>query len=173
MKTKILRIGHRKARDARVSTHCGLVARALGAQEITYSGQKDPELLESISKVTKKWGGSFKARYEKNWKKEIQKHKGQKIHLTMYGLPIQKQIQKIRANKQDKLIIIGSEKVPPEVYQLATHNIAVTNQPHSEIAALAVFLHELYQGKELTKKYKKPKTRITPSARNKKVKTLK
>ena len=38
----VLRLGHRIGRDARISTHCGLVARALGANKIIYSGDTRP-----------------------------------------------------------------------------------------------------------------------------------
>jgi len=36
---EILRLGHRKKRDARLSTHVALVSRAFGASKIYYSGQ--------------------------------------------------------------------------------------------------------------------------------------
>ncbi|MCL2143761.1 MAG: tRNA (cytidine(56)-2'-O)-methyltransferase, partial [Methanomassiliicoccaceae archaeon] len=44
------------------------------------------------------------------------------------------------------LVIVGAEKVPPEVYERSDHNISVGNQPHSEIAALSIFLYEVTQG---------------------------
>jgi len=148
----VLRLGHRKKRDARLSTHCGLAARALGANAIVYSGEKDQQLLESVKKVSKNWGGRFKASYEKNWRKVIKRFIGTKVHLTMYGLPIQDQIKKIKG-KKNILVIIGGEKVPGWVYHSVDYNLAVTNQPHSEVAALAIFLHEYHSGKELKKKF--------------------
>jgi tRNA (cytidine56-2'-O)-methyltransferase len=66
----------------------------------------------------------------------------------MYGLKIEDEIRKIRKSG-NVLVVAGGEKVPPEVYELADHNISVTGQPHSEIAALAVFLDRYYQGREL------------------------
>ncbi len=165
----VLRLGHRLGRDDRISTHCGLVSRALGASEIIYSGDKDDKLIEGLKSVTKRWGGPFKITYEKNWRKIIKKYKKKHfviVHLTMYGLSVNKEIKKLR-RKKNLLIIIGSEKVPGEVYQLADYNIAVTSQPHSEVAALAVFLHEYFCGKN--KKFKKAKIRIMPQARGKKV----
>ena len=66
-------------------------------------------------------------------------------------------------------MIVGSEKVPAEVYQLADYNIGITNQPHSEIAALSVFLHEYFKGKEFGKKFKKSQIKIVPQERGKKV----
>jgi len=38
---------------------------------------------------------------------------------------------------------VGAEKVPPEIYSLADWNVGVGNQPHSEVAALAITLDRL------------------------------
>ena len=163
----VLRIGHRKYRDRRISTHCGLVSRALGADEIIYSGEHDESLINSIKKVTDNFGGQFKVRYEERWRPIITHFKGTIVHLTMYGLPVQHEIKKIKES-ENILVIVGGEKVPPEVYQLADYNIAVTNQPHSEIAALSIFLHEYAGGKELDKTITGKKT-VIPQAKGKKV----
>ena len=48
----VLRMGHRQKRDERLSTHCGLVARALGADRIIYSGERDGKLLYSVNDVS-------------------------------------------------------------------------------------------------------------------------
>jgi len=40
----VLRYGHRPYRDLRVTTHCCLVARALGAEKIVIQGCEDPAL---------------------------------------------------------------------------------------------------------------------------------
>lgn len=166
----VLRLGHRLGRDQRISTHCGLVSRALGADRIIYTGEQDSEIIKNLDEVTAKWGSSFAACYEKDWKKVIREYKQKKysiVHLSMYGEPIQSKIKSIR-KKTNILLAIGGEKVPPEIYALADANIAVTNQPHSEVAALAVFLHEYFSGKELEKKFK-GKIRVIPQERGKKV----
>lgn len=167
----VLRLGHRLARDQRISTHCGLVARALGADRIIYTGEQDTEIIKSIEEVTSKWGGAFSASYEKDWKKVIREYKQKKfsiVHLTVYGEPIQSKIKTLR-KKINLLIIIGGEKVPAELYKLVDHNISITQQPHSEVAALAIFLHEYLAGKELEKKFKNAKIRVVPQQRGKKV----
>jgi len=167
----VLRLGHRLGRDARISTHCGLAARALGANKIIYSGDKDESLIESVKDVAERWGGSFKVEYEKNWKEVTEKYKKRKyaiIHLTVYGLPVQNEVRKLRKNK-NMLIIIGGEKVPPEVYDLSDCNISVTNQPHSEVASLAILLHEYHKGKELEKRFGKARIRVVPQKKGKKV----
>lgn len=171
MKVWVLRLGHRIKRDERISTHCGLVARAFGANGIIYSGEKDEGLLNSIEKIVERFGGPFEVEYEKNWKKIIENWKGKTVHLTMYGLPIQEKIEEIKNCKEDLLVIIGGEKVPGEVYKLASWNIAVTNQPHSEVAALAIFLHELFEGKEFEKEFK-GKVKIIPQEKGKKIISL-
>ncbi|VVB59992.1 tRNA (cytidine(56)-2'-O)-methyltransferase [uncultured archaeon] len=167
----ILRLSHRRVRDARLTTHVCLTARALGADEVILSGERDENVLESVSDVAKRWGGKFKIRYEEKSRKIIEKFKGIKIHLTMYGMPVQDKISEIKEKSKGKdvLIIVGGEKVPGEVYQLADYNIAVTGQPHSEVAALAVFLHEFFEGKELTKKFGGAKLTVISQERGKKV----
>ena len=164
----VLRIGHRKYRDRRISTHCGLVARAFGANEIIYSGEVDDSLIESIRRVTENFGGPFAVRYEKNWRGVIKNFDGKIVHLTMYGLPLQDKISEIRGNGENILVVVGGEKVPAEVYHLADYNVEVTNQPHSEIAALSVFLHDYFEGSELNKKFDGKKT-IVPQEHGKKV----
>ncbi|MEM5793143.1 MAG: tRNA (cytidine(56)-2'-O)-methyltransferase [Candidatus Aenigmatarchaeota archaeon] len=163
----VLRIGHRLPRDERISTHCGLVARAFGCDGIIFSGEEDLGLLKSIKKVVEKWGGNFEAIYEKNWKSVIKKFRDKGfiiILLTMYGVNLPDIIEKIK--EKDILIIIGSEKVPTEVYDMCDLQIAVGNQPHSEVAAIAVFLDRYFEGKELKKKFN-GKVSIIPKERGK------
>ncbi len=164
----VLRLGHRIERDKRLSTHCGLVARAFGAQKLVYTGQKDSGLEESINSVTKGWGGPFQIEYSESARKLIKDWKGKSVHLTVYGIPMQKKIRTLR-KERNLLVIVGGEKVPPEVYQECSCNVSVTGQPHSEVAALAVFLHEYFQGKELKKRFQKAGKKVVPQERGKKL----
>lgn len=172
MKIWILRLGHRRVRDQRISSHCALVARAFGANGMIYSGDKDENLEKSIKKVGEKWGGPFEISYEKNWKKVIKNWKGRILHLTMYGLPIQDVMKEIKGDKKDLLVLIGSQHVPGEVYHLTDWNVSVTNQPHSEVASLAVFLDRFFEGKGLGKKFENKKIKIIPQERGKKTISL-
>src|SRR3989344_3339057 len=150
---------------------CQAISGLYTSQRRTYSGEQDTEIIKSIEEVNARWGGSFGAQYEKNWKKVLREYKQKKfsiVHLTMYGMPIQGDIKALR-KKTNVLLVIGGEKVPPEIYALADHNVAVTSQPHSEVAALAVFMHEFHAGKELEKKFKNAKIRVIPQERGKKV----
>jgi tRNA (cytidine56-2'-O)-methyltransferase len=167
MKITVLRLGHRYGRDKRLSTHVALTARAFGASEVVFDSP-DGEVASSIDAVNRNWGGGFKVSFTQEWKKFLKDFKGDVIHLTMYGLHVNKAVSRIRKSKKDKLIVVGSQKVPPEVYQLADFNIAVGSQPHSEVAALAVFLDRLLDKKGLNKKFNGGKV-IEPQARGKKI----
>jgi tRNA (cytidine56-2'-O)-methyltransferase len=70
------------------------------------------------------------------------------------------------------LIAVGGPKVPREAYELADYNIGVTSQPHSEIAALAIAMHELQSGEELKKEFEHYKMKIVPSEKGKRVEKL-
>lgn len=143
----ILRIGHRPQRDKRVTTHVALSSRALGASGI-YVDTEDKVLEESIRSVVCRFGGDFKISTGVSWKKMLKEFEGEIVHLTMYGQRLDEALPKISADR-DLLIVVGAEKVPPEAYQAADHNISVGNQPHSEIAALAIFLDRFTGGKNL------------------------
>lgn len=157
----VLRIGHRAGRDPRISTHCALVARAFSADSMIYTGEHDSEFENSVKRIISQWGGDFKLSYEKSWRKVLSGWKGKRVHLTMYGLPLDKEIKKIRKLK-DVLVIIGGQKVPIEVYHSSDYNISVTSQPHSEVAALSVFLHEYLQGSYSNKKFRGARIKVIP-----------
>ncbi len=140
----VLRLGHRPERDKRVTTHVALTARAFGASEILVS-TKDEVLEKTIQRLVPHWGGDFSIRTGVNWKTELRRWKGASVHLTMYGEHLDDALVKIPRDK-DLMIIVGAEKVPAEVYKMADFNVAVGNQPHSEVAALGVFLDRLLSG---------------------------
>ena len=167
----VLRLGHRPSRDKRVSTHSLLAARTFGAKRAYYTGTQDFSLEESIRKITMDWGGSFTLEYNRNWKTILSEWEGKIVHLTMYGLPYQVVISEIRSDPSPKLVIVGGAKVPGEVYGAADWNIAVTGQPHSEVSALAMFLHELYEGRELLLDFPGARLTVIPQAKGKKLKT--
>lgn len=170
VRVAVLRLGHRFIRDKRTSTHLGLVARAFGADEVIFAGGVDPEVEESLRKVVELWGGQFSIRSGATWMEEVKKWKeggGMVVHLTMYGLPVDEVVQRLRG--KDILVVVGGEKVPAEVFQEADVNVAVSGQPHSEIAALAIFLDRLFEGKELHKEFEGWRLKVVPSERGKKI----
>jgi tRNA (cytidine56-2'-O)-methyltransferase len=151
MPITVLRLGHRRIRDQRVTTHVCLVARAFGAEGIFVSGEQDSGLLESVRKIAKKWGGEFWILHCESPVKIIREWKaqgGKVAHLTMYGEPLLGHVDALQ-KEQKLLVIVGAEKVPPEIYKLSDYNLAVTFEPHSEVAALAISLDRCFGGAEL------------------------
>ncbi len=168
----ILRLGHRPERDKRVTTHVALVARAFGANGFILEGVCDESLAKSVEGVVKRWGGPFyyecgvpgKA-YVRRWKKEG----GEVIHLTMYGVNVDDVIWLIRSSPKPKLIVVGAEKVEKFYYDESDYNVAIGNQPHSEVAALAIFLDRLFRGGWTTIDYEDADLMVRPSMRGKRV----
>lgn len=173
----VLRIGHRLVRDDRVTTHSALVSRAFGA-EVIYMTGVDISVRQTLESVSKRWGGEFRVELIDNWRGLVKQWKaegGKVVHLTMYGIDLRKGISKLNGRSsinKKVLVIIGAEKVPREAYDLADYNISVGNQPHSEIAALAIFMDRLLSGAELDKKFDGAALRIVPSPRGKRVREL-
>lgn len=166
----VLRLGHRPGRDERVSTHVALVARAFGADGIIFANYGAKKVKRSLEEVSEDWGGSFFVEGDESWQEKVKdwKSEGGKVaHLTMYGQPVGEEAPEIR--EEDLLVVVGAEKVPGDVYKLADFNIAVGDQPHSEISALAVFLDRLFKGQELKREFPGAKRRIVPSDSGKKV----
>ena len=174
MKVSVLRIGHRLVRDDRVTTHAALVARAFGAEKIYMTGI-DQSVSETLAAVTKRWGGEFEVKVIHDWKALAKAWKiegGKVTHLTMYGTTIDNAAEKLRSESK-LLVIIGAEKVPREAYDLADYNVAVGNQPHSEIAALAIFLDRMFRGKQLARELSGSRLRIIPSKSGKQIQEAK
>ena len=161
----VLRLGHRPARDQRVTTHVALTARALGADAIWVS-TKDETLEKTIESVVGRFGGKFAIKTGIDWRKALKSWDGQVVHLTMYGESLSKALSTLKSRKL--MIVVGAEKVPREVYNLADRNISVGNQPHSEVAALAIFLDRYKGGKTLERRVK-GRLRIVPNPRGKTV----
>jgi len=172
MTVTVLRLGHRPQRDKRLSTHVLLAARAFGADGAIYAGTQDPRLEESVAKIVEEWGGGFTAQYTDSWRRTVKAWQGEVVHLTMYGLPVQEVIQEIRASPEPKLVVVGGPKVPRKTYDLAKWNVSVTTQPHSEVSALAVFLHMLFGGEEMERSFEDAHLRIKPMGHGKEVETL-
>jgi len=142
----VLRLGHRPARDKRVTTHVALTARAFGADAVLVS-TKDPGLERTVRDVVRRFGGSFRVETGVPWRRILREWAGTKVQLTMYGAGLDESLPRIP--KEDLLVVVGAEKVPRDVYDLVDLNVAVGNQPHSEVAALAVFLDRLLAGEAL------------------------
>ncbi|QDA31789.1 tRNA (cytidine(56)-2'-O)-methyltransferase [Thermococcus indicus] len=171
----VLRLGHRPERDKRITTHVALTARAFGADRIIIAAEVDEHVRDSVEDVVRRWGGPFEIAFDPSWKRILREWKengGVIVHLTMYGIHIDDamaQIQGELKGGRDVLVVVGAEKVPREVYEMADYNVGVGNQPHSEVAALAVFLDRLLEGQGLRKSFENAKLKIIPQERGKKI----
>ena len=173
----VLRLGHRIVRDQRISTHVGLTARALGARKIVFAGEEDKGLLETISSISRRFGGGFEAEYTRTPLKLLRHWDGISVHLTMYGIEAADAIPRVHESISESgdnrlLVIVGGAKVPGEVFDLATFNVSVGNQPHSEVAALAIFLDRLFDGRSRLHFYEDAEIQVIPDEHEKHVKRL-
>lgn len=164
----VLRMGHRLARDQRMTTHVALTARALGADEV-WVDREDPQLEARVADVVERFGGPFDVRTGVSLRGSLRRWDGTVVHLTMYGEPLDETLPRIPRDR-DLLIVVGSEKVPGDLFGRAGFNVAVGNQPHSEVAALAVFLDRFLQGEGLRRRFQ-GRLEVQPSVRGKVVTT--
>jgi len=154
----------------------GLVSRALGANEFLVSGDKNNKMFETINQVTKTFGGVFRTKHLDSPMTWIRNYKSEEkggingtiIHLTMYGEDYRKIVPLIPKNKP-LAIIVGGAKVPASIYRMAHYNVSVGNQPHSEVAALALLLDKLQDGNSIDQKFSNPKLEIIPDLERKNV----
>ena len=93
------------------------------------------------------------------------------IHLTMYGEPFKEVIPNIPKDKP-VVVVVGGAKVPGELFKVSDFNIAVGNQPHSEVAALALFLDSWTDGEGFNREFSEPQLVISPSKSGKDVKEV-
>ncbi|WP_280587913.1 tRNA (cytidine(56)-2'-O)-methyltransferase [Halorubrum sp. Boch-26] len=182
----VLRYGHRPGRDDRMTTHVGLTARALGADRVIFpdnAGQSG----ETVRDITDRFGGPFAVELREDQKAIVRDWEGVVVHLTMYGERVQDVEGEVReaiglpdeesaagegndpATPRDLLVVVGGEKVPWALYERADFNVGVTNQPHSEVAGLAVFLDRLFEGAELDREWVDADREVVPEPAGKTV----
>lgn len=117
-----------------------------------YVDAADLELEQRLTRVSEQFGGDMEVRTGVDPRGLVRSSRATVVHLTMYGENVagwtEDRWQALR-DAPCVLVVVGSTKVPREFYEMATVNAAVGNQPHSEIAALAVFLDRLTGGEPL------------------------
>lgn len=170
-KAEVLRLGHRPERDERLTTHVCLTARALGADAVHVDGD-DARPVETSEEVTRRFGGEFEAHSVGSPRSVVDGFEGNVVHLTMYGEPLQDVVDDVRADEEPVLAVVGAGKVDGWVYGESDYNVGVTNQPHSEVAALAVFLHEYFGGEELNGDFDGGEIEVVPSERGKETRSV-
>ena len=167
---EVVRIGQRVVRDDRVTTHVALVSRSFGAEKI-FMTEVNPEIKDTLDKINNTWGGNFVVEFIENWKTVVKKKKEEGfkiIHLSMYGQKINDVQMQLRTEEK-MLVVVGAEKVPREIYELADYNVGVGSQPHSEISALAILLDRIQNGKQFEKVFPDAKRKIIPTKKGKNV----
>lgn len=168
----VIRLSERAYRDLRITTHCCLVTRAFGGKRIFLDSEVDAGIGKTVENINKEFGGDFRVEYEKNLYgkiKQLKKEGNVIVHLTMYGqAPVNTVMTKLKKAKK-VTIVIGSEKVPGDVYHTADYNISITRQPHSEVASLAVFMHRLNEGKEEKMEFEGARKKVVPMEHGKRV----
>jgi tRNA (cytidine56-2'-O)-methyltransferase len=169
----VLRLGHRPGRDERMTTHVGLTARALGADRVVFpdnAGQSE----ETVRDITDRFGGPFEVERSDSPHAVVREWPGVVVHLTMYGERVQDVEAAVReAHETERvLVVVGGEKVPFSIYEAADWNVGVTNQPHSEVAGLAVFLDRLFEGRELDREWVDASRQVIPQATGKRVESV-
>jgi len=179
----VLRYGHRPGRDDRMTTHVGLTARALGADRVVFPDNAG-QSAETVRDITDRFGGPFGVELRGDQKAIVRDWEGVVVHLTMYGERVQEVEGEIReaaglpngadagegaATPRDLLVVVGGEKVPWALYERADFNVGVTNQPHSEVAGLAVFLDRLFEGAELDREWVDADREVVPEPTGKTV----
>ena len=170
MVIEVVRIGQRVVRDDRVTTHVALVSRAFGAEKI-FMTEVNPEIKDTLEKINKTWGGNFVVEFVDKWKLIIKKKKEENfkiVHLSMYGENVNDVQEKI-SKEENLLVVVGAEKVPREIYDLADYNVGVGSQPHSEISALAILLDRIQKGEQFEKAFPNAKRKIIPTKTGKNV----
>ena len=173
----ILRLGYRLGRDPRITTHLALVARALGANRFIFAGDEDERLSENIESVNQRFGGNMMVEHVKSpmaWLRKFVREgidgdpPGIAVHLTMYGASYRSVTPTIRRDRP-LVVIVGGAKVPSEVFEISQYNLAIGNQPHSEVAALALFLDGWYGSGFVERKLDGGELIINPSNTGKEV----
>jgi tRNA (cytidine56-2'-O)-methyltransferase len=168
-RAEVLRLGHRPERDERLTTHVCLTARALGADAVHVDGDGSRP-VETAREVTERFGGGFEARTVDSPRSVVKGFDGTVAHLTMYGEPVEEVVDEVR--DEPVLAVVGAGKVDGWVYGEADYNVGVTNQPHSEVAALAVFLHEYFGGDELGASFEGGEIEVVPSESGKETRSI-
>ena len=135
--------------------------------------EANPSIKPTVEKINASMGGDFEVVFIEEWRRFLRAppNRSTIVHLTMYGEHICDMQERLRL-EENILIVIGAGKVPREVYEMADYNVAVGNQPHSEISALAVFLDRIQDGCQLDIDFPGAQRRIVPAKRGKNVVTV-
>lgn len=134
--------------------------------------REDKVVESTIRDLTGRFGGPFEIQSGTPWRISVKEWKdagGRIVHLTAYGLPLPKIIDEIKESNNDLLIVVGSEKMPGEMFKLADWNVSITSQPMSEVAALGIFLDWYRSHLEFDRQFSGARVKIIPSRDGKEI----
>jgi tRNA (cytidine56-2'-O)-methyltransferase len=132
-----------------------------------YLEPPDTDLARRVGEVSRSWGGDFGVIGLDNWRPLVRSSDVLVVHLTMYGLPLERVLPRLRRAPR-VLLVVGGAKVPPDLYRLSDVNVAVGHQPHSEVAAVALLLDRLL-GPPRSGRWPGARRSVVPRARGKKI----
>ena len=140
-----------------------LTARALGASEMIFASKRDAKIIRYMSSLEKEWGGKFKISFVKSYKVALDNAvKSKKVYLTRYGMPLSKLTYILNTYKNIMLMVSSVKASSKILHNIADFNVSVTDQPHCASAAIAVFLHNFYRGRELAMHFENAKYKVIP-----------
>ncbi len=87
-----------------------------------------------------------------------------KVYLTRYGTPLQGVLYSMRTYR-NLFLIVTEQEAFKTMFSYADFGVSITDQPHSSSAAVAIFLHEFYSGRELAMHFENARYKIVPSSR--------
>lgn len=155
----VLSIGEK---NPRVKLNLCLTARAFGAAKIIFVGRRDANISKHISAINGTWGGIFKVDFASSVKSAVEPlTKYKSVYLTMFGLPL-KQLKYTVKTYKNILLIVTSKEYDKQVGELADFKLSITSQPHSQAAAIAIFLHEFFDGREQAMQFQNAKVKVVP-----------
>jgi len=150
-----------------------LTARALGASEIIFTRGRETKISHYMGNLEREWGGTFKVSFNSDYRKVMDEaNMYKKVYLTRYGTPLRKMMYPIKTYKNIMLIVSSVKASSPSLHELADFNVSVTDQPHCGSAAIAIFLHEFYQGRELAVHFENSKYKVIPKEHGINVETI-
>src|SRR3989442_10912173 len=114
MTIAVLRLGHRPARDKRVTTHVALTARAFGADAVLVS-TRDVGLERGLRSVTARFGGPFEVRTGVPWRETLREWGGPILPPTKYRETPQDALPP-NPKTENPLLVVRAEKVPRAVF---------------------------------------------------------
>ena len=146
----------------------GLAARAFGASSIIFTTPKNSRVVRYFKGLSARWGGNFNVEFTNDWRKELDVKKNYKVvYLTRFGVPIRSVESILRTYKN--LVVVVSTTDNKSAIRRADFNVSISTQPHTNISAISVFLHEFYSGRELALHFENARYKVVPAARGMRV----